>query len=48
MTTSPQAKRTIGELVSAPLLDGLTAPLTGFENHRGGTVLGPRPRRWAR
>ncbi|HZU45865.1 MAG TPA: type 1 glutamine amidotransferase [Mycobacterium sp.] len=39
-TTSPQPKRTIGELVSTPLLPGLTAPLTGFENHRGGTVLG--------
>jgi CobQ-like glutamine amidotransferase family enzyme len=40
-TTSPQVKRTIGEVVSKPLLDGLTQPLTGFENHRGGTVLGP-------
>lgn len=40
-TTSPQPKRTIGEVVSKPLLDGLTQPLTGFENHRGGTVLGP-------
>ena len=39
-TTSPQAARTIGEVVSTPLLAGLTAPLTGFENHRGGTVLG--------
>lgn len=40
-TTSPQAHRTIGEVVSTPLLPGLAAPLTGFENHRGGTVLGP-------
>ncbi|VBA62023.1 type 1 glutamine amidotransferase [Mycobacterium attenuatum] len=40
-TTSPQQARTIGELVSMPLLTGLTQPLTGFENHRGGTVLGP-------
>jgi len=40
-TTSPQDKRTIGELVSRPLLPGLTQRLTGFENHRGGTVLGP-------
>ncbi|WP_156690316.1 type 1 glutamine amidotransferase [Mycobacterium sp. Marseille-P9652] len=40
-TTSPQASRTIGELVAKPLLAGLTQPLTGFENHRGGTVLGP-------
>lgn len=40
VTTSPQDARTIGELVSKPLLAGLTQPLTGFENHRGGTVLG--------
>src|SRR5215212_9675965 len=40
LTTSPQPKRTIGEVVSQPLLGGLTQPLTGFENHRGGTVLG--------
>jgi lipid II isoglutaminyl synthase (glutamine-hydrolysing) len=39
-TTSPQDARTIGELVSTPLPDGLTQRLTGFENHRGGTVLG--------
>ena len=41
VTTSPQPKRTIGEVVSQPLVDGLTERLTGFENHRGGTVLGP-------
>jgi lipid II isoglutaminyl synthase (glutamine-hydrolysing) len=41
VTTSPQQVRTIGELVTAPRLPGLTQPLTGFENHRGGTVLGP-------
>jgi lipid II isoglutaminyl synthase (glutamine-hydrolysing) len=40
-TTSPQDARTIGEVVSKPLLAGLTQQLTGFENHRGGTVLGP-------
>jgi CobQ-like glutamine amidotransferase family enzyme len=39
-TTSPQQVRTIGEVVSKPLLPGLTQPLTGFENHRGGTVPG--------
>ena len=39
-TTSPQTGRTIGELVTTPLLTGLTQQLTGFENHRGGTVLG--------
>jgi lipid II isoglutaminyl synthase (glutamine-hydrolysing) len=41
VTTSPQPERTIGEVVSQPLVDGLTEKLTGFENHRGGTVLGP-------
>jgi len=40
-TTSPQDARTIGELVSKPLPAALTQPLNGFENHRGGTVLGP-------
>jgi CobQ-like glutamine amidotransferase family enzyme len=44
VTTSPQLERTIGEVVSTPLIDGLTEPLTGFENHRGGTVLGPEAR----
>lgn len=41
ITTSPQATRSIGELVVEPRLAGLTQPLTGFENHRGATVLGP-------
>lgn len=40
-TTSPQDARTIGELATKPLPAGLTERLTGFENHRGGTVLGP-------
>ena len=40
VTTSPQPERTIGEVVSTPLIDGLAQPLTGFENHRGGTTLG--------
>ena len=44
VTTSPQPERTIGEVVSEPLVEGLGAPLTGFENHRGGTVLGPDAR----
>ncbi len=39
-TTSPMAGRAIGELVTDPLLDGLTQPLSGFENHRGATSLG--------
>jgi lipid II isoglutaminyl synthase (glutamine-hydrolysing) len=41
VTTAPQPERTIGEVVSQPLVQGLTQRLTGFENHRGGTVLGP-------
>jgi CobQ-like glutamine amidotransferase family enzyme len=41
VTTSPQESRTIGEVTATPLVDGLKVPLTGFENHRGGTVLGP-------
>ena len=41
LTTSPQERRSIGELVTEPMLDGLTDPLSGFENHRGGTLLGP-------
>ncbi|GAB2700636.1 type 1 glutamine amidotransferase [Nocardia thraciensis] len=40
VTTAPQAERSIGEVASTPLLPGLSAPLTGFENHRGGTKLG--------
>jgi len=28
-------------VVSQPLVAGLSQRLTGFENHRGGTVLGP-------
>ncbi|MBF6349904.1 glutamine amidotransferase [Nocardia flavorosea] len=40
-TTTPQQTRAIGEVTTAPLLSGLSAPLTGFENHRGGTALGP-------
>ncbi len=41
VTTSPQPRRTIGEVVSQPLLPNLDERLTGFENHRGGSVLGP-------
>lgn len=44
VTTSPQPERTIGEVVSTPLIEGLSESLTGFENHRGGTVLGPAAR----
>lgn len=41
VTTSPQENRSIGEVVTEPLLSGLTQKLSGFENHRGGTTLGP-------
>lgn len=44
-TTTAMTARAIGELSSTPartgLTEGLTEPLTGFENHLGGTVLGP-------
>ncbi|MEU4415443.1 glutamine amidotransferase [Nocardia salmonicida] len=40
VTTSPQKIRAIGEVTTTPLVPGLAAPLTGFENHRGGTTLG--------
>ncbi|MEV5647707.1 glutamine amidotransferase [Nocardia sp. NPDC052254] len=41
VTTTPQRVRAIGEVATTPVLAGLTQPLTGFENHRGGTTLGP-------
>ncbi|GAA4481416.1 type 1 glutamine amidotransferase [Rhodococcus olei] len=44
VTTSPQQTRAIGEVITRPLIDGLSQPLTGFENHRGGTALGPDAR----
>ncbi|AHH15119.1 putative cobyric acid synthase [Nocardia nova SH22a] len=40
VTTTPQRVRAIGEVATTPILAGLTQPLTGFENHRGGTTLG--------
>ncbi len=43
-TTTPLEQRAIGEVASTPLIDGLDEPLTGFENHMGGTVLGPQAR----
>src|SRR3954454_10329849 len=36
--------RAVGELLGDPVLEGLTAPLTGYENHGGRTVLGPAAR----
>ncbi len=40
VVTTPRGKRAIGELITSPLVEGLTEPLTGFENHGGGTVVG--------
>ncbi|MDO5746750.1 MAG: glutamine amidotransferase [Actinomycetaceae bacterium] len=40
ITTEPQGTRSIGELLSQPILPELTHTLTGFENHGGGTSLG--------
>ena len=40
-TTTPLSTRAIGEVTTTPATDLLTEPLTGFENHMGGTVLGP-------
>ena len=44
-TTTPLPTRAIGEISSTPTKAGITAeltePLTGFENHLGGTVVGP-------
>ena len=48
VTTSPQATRSIGEVITTPQIDGLRQPLTGFENHRGGTTLGAGARGLAR
>ncbi|PID97561.1 MAG: glutamine amidotransferase [Actinobacteria bacterium] len=42
VTTVPQNSRSIGELVTEPLLDELSDTLTGFENHGGATLLGDR------
>lgn len=43
-TTTPLPARAIGEVASTPTKAGITSaltqPLTGFENHLGGTVLG--------
>lgn len=40
ITTSPLPRRAIGELVGQPVASIGEQPLTGFENHRGGTMLG--------
>jgi CobQ-like glutamine amidotransferase family enzyme len=43
LTTAPGRARAVGELVSDCDIPGL-GPLTGFENHRGITTLGPDAR----
>ncbi len=48
VTTAPQATRSIGEVITRPVSDRLTQTLTGFENHRGGTTLGPDAAPFAR
>lgn len=42
ITTTSLQQRTIGEVASTPLLPELSQPLTGFENHMGATILGPK------
>lgn len=39
LSTSPQGHRSIGEMVSLPLIPELKQELTGFENHGGATKL---------
>ncbi|AWB81060.1 glutamine amidotransferase [Corynebacterium yudongzhengii] len=43
-STTPMQQRAIGEVATQPTRAGITAeltePLTGFENHLGGTILG--------
>ena len=40
LTTAPGRDRAVGELIAEATAPGI-APLTGFENHRGRTTLGP-------
>lgn len=40
--TVAQRQRSIGELLTTPLIEGLSQPLTGFENHGGATIVGPQ------
>jgi CobQ-like glutamine amidotransferase family enzyme len=42
VNSSPLVRRAVGEVVADPVLAELEQPLTGFENHGCGTVLGPR------
>lgn len=40
ITTAPGRRRSVGEVISTCAIPGV-GPLTGFENHRGITTLGP-------
>jgi CobQ-like glutamine amidotransferase family enzyme len=40
--------RAVGELLGDPAVDGIAAPLTGYENHGGRTLLGPAAQPLAR
>lgn len=40
ITTAPGRRRAVGEVIAACAIPGV-GPLTGFENHRGVTTLGP-------
>jgi CobQ-like glutamine amidotransferase family enzyme len=45
VSTARLPKRAVGEMLVAPAADvALTQPLTGYENHAGGTSLGPAAR----
>jgi CobQ-like glutamine amidotransferase family enzyme len=49
VTTSRLPKRAVGELLAEPVAgESLTQPLTGYENHAGGTRLGTDARALAR
>lgn len=40
VVTVPRDGRAVGEVIADPVVEGLTDPLTGFENHSGRTRLG--------
>jgi CobQ-like glutamine amidotransferase family enzyme len=41
LVTVPLPRRAVGEVVARPATALLASPLSGFENHRGGSRLGP-------
>lgn len=48
LVTIPRDSRAVGEVIADPQIAGLTAPLTGFENHVGQTKLGSEAKPLAR